>query len=106
MTNDRANRMERLETQLHDCAGRPQGSRITLPPETYYDPDWFTLERARVHETDWLLLGHVSELPREGSYLCVDVLDEPLFLVRPFPNSTSPHTCVCRSVESSVAKIL
>ncbi len=96
MTNDRANRMERLETQLHDCAGRPQGSRITLPPETYYDPDWFTLERARVHETDWLFLGHVSELPREGSYLCVDVLDEPLFLVRDEEANVRVLSRVCR----------
>jgi phenylpropionate dioxygenase-like ring-hydroxylating dioxygenase large terminal subunit len=91
-----ASRLEQLETQLHDCAGRPQDSRITLPPETYYDPDWFALERARNHERDWLLLGHVSELPCAGSYLCIDVLDEPLFLVRDEEESLRVLSRVCR----------
>jgi len=91
-----ASRLERLERELHDCAGRPPGSRITLPPEAYYDPDWFGLERARIHEKDWLLLGHVSELPCVGSYLSIDVLDEPLFLVRDEEESLRVLSRVCR----------
>jgi phenylpropionate dioxygenase-like ring-hydroxylating dioxygenase large terminal subunit len=96
MTNETSSRLEELETKLHDCAGRPPELRITLPPETYYDPDWFALERARVHEKDWLLLGHVSELPRAGSYLSIDVLDEPLFLVRDEEESLRVLSRVCR----------
>jgi phenylpropionate dioxygenase-like ring-hydroxylating dioxygenase large terminal subunit len=94
--SETAERMEQLETALHDCAGRPSEARVTLPPEAYYDPDWFALERAKVHERDWLLLGHVSELPQEGHYLCVDVLGEPLFLVRDEAGQLRILSRVCR----------
>lgn len=96
METETASRLGRLETQLHDCAARPPDMRITLPPKTYFDPDWFALERARVHERDWLLLGHVSELPDTNSYLCVDVLDEPLFLVRDEAGRIRVLSRVCR----------
>ena len=40
-----------------------------IPAKYYYDPDWHELERKAVWMRSWLNVGHVCELPENGSFV-------------------------------------
>ena len=39
-----------------------------VPARYYYDPEWYELERRAVFMRSWLNVGHVCELPENGSF--------------------------------------
>ncbi|WP_340589097.1 aromatic ring-hydroxylating dioxygenase subunit alpha [Erythrobacter alti] len=55
-----------------------------IPAKPYYDPDWFELEREAVFRRTWQCIGHVCELPENGSFIRreVEVLRASLLVVR------------------------
>lgn len=40
-----------------------------IPARYYYDPEWFELERKAIFMRSWLNIGHVCELPENGSFI-------------------------------------
>lgn len=40
-----------------------------IPAKYYYDADWYELERKAVWMRSWLNVGHVCELPENGSFI-------------------------------------
>ncbi|MFW1485218.1 Rieske 2Fe-2S domain-containing protein, partial [Vibrio parahaemolyticus] len=48
----------------------------------YLSERYFAHESERVLAASWLCVAHVSQLPEIGSYLTLDLLDEPLVVVR------------------------
>src|SRR6202167_1272947 len=65
-------------------AGRHQslGRATTLPPEAYTSEAFFQLEVDRVFRREWLVIGHVSQLPKVGDYFTLDLLGEMIVVVR------------------------
>jgi phenylpropionate dioxygenase-like ring-hydroxylating dioxygenase large terminal subunit len=54
----------------------------TLPPATYTSQAFFDLEVEKIFKKEWLCVGHVSEVAKEGDYFTVDLLGEMLVVVR------------------------
>jgi len=54
----------------------------TLPPDAYTDPAVFRAEVRGIFGADWLCVARQDQLPEAGDYVCVDVLDQPIVLVR------------------------
>jgi carnitine monooxygenase subunit len=54
----------------------------SLPAWTYYDQDFFRLEREKVFLPAWHLVGHVNELQEIGDYLTFKMYNEIAFVVR------------------------
>jgi phenylpropionate dioxygenase-like ring-hydroxylating dioxygenase large terminal subunit len=54
----------------------------TLPPEAYTSEAFFELEVERVFRTEWLVIGHVSQLREVGDYFTIDLLGEMIVVVR------------------------
>jgi phenylpropionate dioxygenase-like ring-hydroxylating dioxygenase large terminal subunit len=54
-----------------------------IPAAVYHDPDWFELEREAVFKRSWLLIGHVCEIARPGSFIvrAVEVARTKLLIV-------------------------
>ena len=67
-----------LVAEIAAIAARPLERATTLPPAAYTDEAFFDLERTRVFRSGWLCVAHVSEVPEAGTYLALDLLDEPL----------------------------
>jgi phenylpropionate dioxygenase-like ring-hydroxylating dioxygenase large terminal subunit len=65
-----------------DTADLPQAQARSLPPAAYHDPAYYAWEVDHVLRSQWLCLGHVSEVPNAGDHIAVDLLDEPLVVVR------------------------
>ncbi len=40
-----------------------------VPAKPYYDPAWWALEREAVFMRNWIVAGHVCELPEPGSFI-------------------------------------
>lgn len=63
-------------------AEQPLEKAWTLPPKAYTCPEIGALEQDRVLKTSWLPIGRVDQIPNSGDYLCLDVLNQPLMMVR------------------------
>jgi phenylpropionate dioxygenase-like ring-hydroxylating dioxygenase large terminal subunit len=62
--------------------GRTVETSETLPPAVYNSPEFFELEMERIFRSDWLCVGHVSQIPAVGDYFSLTVFGEPLVVVR------------------------
>ncbi|HVJ52687.1 MAG TPA: aromatic ring-hydroxylating dioxygenase subunit alpha [Aliidongia sp.] len=65
-----------------ETAARPLRDSITLPRQVYTDPAYFEYEAETVLKRGWLAIAHVSQLKAPGDYLNVELLDEPLTVIR------------------------
>ncbi|MDA9294027.1 aromatic ring-hydroxylating dioxygenase subunit alpha [bacterium] len=75
-----------------DCA---QDS-FTLPSRYYTDPDIYHQEMHSIFQCSWLYVGHVSDLPDVGSYLTVELVGQPILIVRSQGNELSAFFNVCQ----------
>ncbi len=62
--------------------GGPLEHAETLPPEAYTSEAFFQLEVRKIFKKEWLCVGHVSQIPKQGDYLTIDLLGEMLVVVR------------------------
>ena len=68
----------------------------SLPREYYIEQERFKDELQRVWGEQWIYAGHVSQLPRAGDYIVLNVLDESLIITRSSENQINAFHNVCR----------
>ena len=61
-----------------------QGQRpgYSLDQALYVDPAVFRRDRERIFANQWIMAGHVSQIPEPGDYLLFDLAGESLILIR------------------------
>jgi phenylpropionate dioxygenase-like ring-hydroxylating dioxygenase large terminal subunit len=74
--------LSRLVKAVMDGGGKTARTAETLPPEVYNSQAFFDLEMKRIFEAEWLCVGHVSQVANVGDYFTLDLLGEPLVVVR------------------------
>lgn len=77
--------MSGIETICRDVAATaalPLARAITLPAGAYTDQGFFALERDAVLKSGWIALAHVSQVKEPGSFIALELFDEPLLVVR------------------------
>jgi Rieske 2Fe-2S family protein len=67
-----------------------------LEPRLYLDPDLSEAEQSLIFERTWQLMGHVSALPRPGSYTTGFAGSQPVLVVRDEENRLRAYRNVCR----------
>src|ERR1700722_8044147 len=65
-----------------DAADRPLERGITLPPQAYTDPGHYAFEVENILKREWLSIGHVSQIPNAGDLFNLELLGEPMVVVR------------------------
>lgn len=83
----------RTET-LSVLQNHPQG--WSLPQALYTDPLSFQVDMERVFYREWLFATMASELPSRGSYVTLNVGDNPILLVRDGEGEIRGFHNVCR----------
>ncbi len=68
---------------------------VTLPAQAYTSHDFFDWEVENVFRKEWLCLAHVSQIPEIGDFLNVDLLGEPLLVIRDKSGVVRAHSRVC-----------
>ncbi len=67
-----------------------------LPGFLYNDPDVLAVEKQQIFYTSWQLIAHKTELPNPGDYICANIVDEPVFIMRQRDGSLRAFYNVCQ----------
>ncbi|MGH6952635.1 MAG: aromatic ring-hydroxylating oxygenase subunit alpha [Alphaproteobacteria bacterium] len=67
-----------------------------LAPECYVSPDFYALEVERVFSREWLCIGRVEDVAAPGDFTSVDIMGEPLVMLRDQGGQLRVFSRVCR----------
>jgi phenylpropionate dioxygenase-like ring-hydroxylating dioxygenase large terminal subunit len=87
--------LDDIAADIIATAKLPLGQARTLPRAAYVDEAYFTHEADAVLRKSWLCAGHVSQLAAPGNILPIDLLGEPLVLVRGLDGEIRVFSRVC-----------
>jgi choline monooxygenase len=73
----------------------PQSSPA-LEPRLYTDPSLLEAEQELIFERTWQLAGHISALPRTGSYLTAQAGSQPVLVIRDEHGALRAYRNICR----------
>jgi phenylpropionate dioxygenase-like ring-hydroxylating dioxygenase large terminal subunit len=69
---------------------------ISLPAECYTSQEWFEFERRAIFDREWMAVGHHSLMPKVGDYFSINIMSEPLLVVRGADQQVRVLSGVCR----------
>lgn len=72
---------ELIKTAVAGSTARLDDS-VALPPDAYVSSEFHQLEVERIFRREWLCVGHISQLQQVGDYFTVELLGEPMVIVR------------------------
>ncbi|HTR41848.1 MAG TPA: aromatic ring-hydroxylating dioxygenase subunit alpha [Pseudomonadales bacterium] len=84
-----------IQRAICEVAARPLSRATTLPAQAYTSEEFFEWEMKHVLRAGWQCLAHVSQIPEPGDFLNLDLLGEPLIVVRGKDNSVYVLSRVC-----------
>src|SRR5437762_4746289 len=88
LTNDRMRELQLVQ--------QPVRKASTLPPWCYASQEWYALELENIFFKEWLSVGLLEQIPNAGEYFTVDVVGEPIILVRDRVGTVRALSAVCR----------
>ncbi|MDG1412101.1 MAG: aromatic ring-hydroxylating dioxygenase subunit alpha [Acidimicrobiales bacterium] len=53
-----------------------------LPPEVYFSEEWYEREVETIFRKEWLVATREEEIPNPGDYVRLDIVGEPLVIIR------------------------
>ena len=75
---------------------RTSHGQLTLPREYVAGAEVWQLEQERIFSRNWLLAGHLSELPERGSYFLHETSNDSVIVVRDDSGTVRAHYNFCR----------
>jgi phenylpropionate dioxygenase-like ring-hydroxylating dioxygenase large terminal subunit len=87
---------ELLQSGAFNASEEEVDSSLTLPRECFIAQDFYELEIDNIWSREWVCVGHTSQIPRSGDYICVDIGNEPLVVVRDESGVIRCMSAVCR----------
>jgi phenylpropionate dioxygenase-like ring-hydroxylating dioxygenase large terminal subunit len=70
-----------LQLGISSAATLPLNRATTLPAQAYTSEDFFEWETQHLLRSGWQCVAHLSQIPKPGSFLNLDLLGEPLIVV-------------------------
>lgn len=86
---------EELLGVLAEYTDREFTSAQNLPPAIYHDAGIFELELDRLFRQEWICLGRLAEIPQAGDYVCCDIANSPVFVIRQRDHSVKAFANIC-----------
>lgn len=68
----------------------------SLPATMYTSPEFFEFEKRSIFFKTWLALGHQNQIPNAGDYFTVEIVDEPLIVIRQPDMSIKVLSAICQ----------
>ncbi len=68
----------------------------TLPPELYTSPAFLDFEREALFMREWLAVGRAERIPEPGDWFTVDLMGEPVVVVRDKEGEVRALSAVCQ----------
>lgn len=76
----------------------------TFEPGHYTDPQFYDLEIRHIWSKEWINVGHVSEVPHPGDYFTIELIGEPMMILRGRDGQLRALSTVCRHRYMLVSK--
>ena len=93
-----------IRDELAIRAASPLDDARAMPPAFYKSAAFHALEREEIFRKDWVCLGHVGEVAAPGDYFTLEVVGEPLLVVRGEDSQVRVLSNVCRHRANLVAR--
>ena len=74
----------------------PELSWTALDPSMYIDPALLEPEQELIFERTWQLAGHISSLPKAGSYITASAGNQPVLVIRDEKGALRAYRNICR----------
>lgn len=71
-----------IQRGIAAAAALPLNRATTLPAQAYTSEDFFAWELNHVLRSGWQCVAHISQVPAPGNFLNLELLGEPLIVVR------------------------
>ena len=88
--------LEEIFDLLDRVGNTDAADAFTMPGSFYTSPELLELEREQLFRKKWLCLGREEEIPEVGDYLALDLVGEPLLLIRSAATEVKLLSNVCR----------
>jgi nitrite reductase/ring-hydroxylating ferredoxin subunit len=82
-------------TDMRVAAQELLSEPVTIGVEAYLSEDYARAERDKLWRKVWQQVGRVEDLPKTGSFLTYDILDDSVIVVRTGPDTLTAHHNVC-----------
>lgn len=74
--------LDAIQRGICEAAALPLNRARTLPAQAYTSEEFFTWELDHILRAGWQCVAHVSQIPAPGDFLNLELLGEPLIIVR------------------------
>ena len=74
----------------------PLHQATPLPGWCYVAPEWYEREVAGLFRKDWLCVGRAEQIPNAGDFFYIELVGQPLLVVRDETMQVRVHSAVCR----------
>lgn len=75
---------------------KPIDEAHTLPPAVYTSQDWYDREVDSIFRKSWLVATREEEIPNPGDYVRIDIVGEPLIILRDQAGTIRALSASCR----------
>ena len=75
---------------------RPLAEASPLPGWCYVSPEWHQREVDTIFRKDWVCVGRVEQVPNPGDFFSIEVVGQPLIVVRDQLNQVHVLSALCR----------
>jgi len=73
--------VEEILREINRAADLPLEKAVTLPAEAYSNDAFFDWEVENILRKDWFCVGHISQLPKPGDFVNIDLFGEPVIVI-------------------------
>jgi phenylpropionate dioxygenase-like ring-hydroxylating dioxygenase large terminal subunit len=87
--------VDEIRRGICDLAGLPLARARTLPAAAYTSEEFFDWEAVHLLRAGWQCVAHVSQIPNPGDFLNLDLMGEPLVVVRDKDTAVRVLSRVC-----------
>ncbi len=94
-SNGRANIYDIIKKEKLDIVSQPINQAHGLPNECYISKEYTDIERKKIFENKWVVVGVASSIPKPGDAKPFDLLGIPLILLRTKKNKIKVYHNVC-----------
>jgi choline monooxygenase len=75
-----------------------------LPGWCYTSPEWHQREIETLFRRDWLCVGRAEQVPDKGDFFSIEVIGQPLIVVRDEQKQVRVHSAICRHRGAIIAQ--
>ena len=94
--NGKRNIYDIIKKEKLDVVNKPIAKAHGLPNECYNNIEYTKIERKKLFEDKWVVVGVASSIPKPGDAKPFDLLGIPLILLRNKKNQVKLYHNVCR----------